>query len=620
MQVSTAGNLGAYIVPSGDSHQSEYIAECDMRRKFISKFSGSSGTAVITADKAALWTDGRYHLQASKELDPNNWILMKDGLPDTPTMSEWLKQSLSSGSKVGVDPFLLDHESWKRLSMELRTNDISLVGVRDNLIDRVWTDPSIVDHGETLRPPYPNKEIFSLNVEITGKDWTTKVSELRAKMSKKQAGSIIITALDDIAWLLNLRGSDIDFNPVFFAYCIVTQKQVILFVNRQQLTLEVEKAINACHDVTGGSHSPQVNILPYESICDYINKHLLPSQDGLIWISNRSSEALVSLIDRQKRLILASPVTEQKAIKNDVEIQNMKNCHIRDAAALCEYLCWLEDTVESNPNGCDSLWEISGADKLELCRKGQDRFMGLSFPSISASGPNGAVIHYHPAQETARPISKKELYLIDSGAQYLDGTTDVTRTIHLGEPTPMERECFTLVLKGHIQLARTVFPRFIKGNSLDTMARQFLWSQGLNYLHGTGHGVGMFLNVHEGPSSISPRGSPDDPGLEAGQILSNEPGYYEDGAFGIRIESLVVTRKAETRFNFNNSGFLEFETITLVPIQLKMIDSSLLTQEEVNWLNEYHSTCRKVVGSYLESIGKGHVKSWLERETVPLCK
>lgn len=621
MQVSSAGALGAYIVPSGDAHQSEYIADCDMRRQFISKFTGSNGTAIVTQDKAALWTDGRYHLQASKQLDPNNWILMKDGLPDTPSMTDWLKSVLSSGSRVGVDPLLLSHDSWKRLCKELKTNNISLVGVKENLIDSVWEDKSILEFGEKLRPQNPCKPIIKLDQEITGKDWVTKISELRAEMTKKKAGTIILTALDDVAWLLNLRGSDIDFNPVFFAYCIVSKQQVSLFINKDQLTPEAAQAINAHHGHDGSpSDSPHVNVLPYDSIRDYIINNILPNESELIWISSSSSEALVSLLPKTKALLQPSPVTRQKAIKNEVEIQNMRNCHVRDAAALCEYLAWLEETIEANPGGHEQLWEIPGATYLENCRKSKERFMGLSFPSISSSGPNGAVIHYHPTEETRRPISKDEIYLIDSGAQYLDGTTDVTRTLHFGNPTPKERECFTHVLKGHIQLAKMIFPRQIKGNSLDSFARQSLWSQGLDYLHGTGHGVGMFLNVHEGPSSISPRVNPDDPGLEAGQILSNEPGYYEDGSFGIRIENLVVTRKTETKYNFNNRGFLKFETITLVPIQIKMIDKNLLTDEEIEWLNEYHDTCRKVVGDYLDKIGKQHVKQWLIKETERIMK
>lgn len=608
MQASSAGNIQAYIVPSGDAHQSEYIADCDTRRQFISRFSGSAGTAIITLDKAALWTDGRYHLQASKQLDLDNWILMKDGLPDTPSHSDWLKDVLASGSNVGVDPFLISLDSWKRLSKELKSSNINLVAVQENLIDQVWQDESILmKPHDPVRLPRPCNKLIKLPTEISGKEWTVKVEELRTELRKKKAGAFILTALDEVAWLLNLRGSDIAFNPVFFAYCIVTMTEVVLFIEKAKLSPEIEEFIKA-----------SVQVRPYEEVSSYIRDELVPNMSQLVWVSNRSSHGIVSLVPKSRRLVSPSPVEKQKALKNSVEVQNMKNCHIRDGAALCEYLAWLERQIEAHPDGHESLWEISGADYLEECRKRMDRFMGLSFPSISASGPNGAVIHYHPSEATRRPISKKELYLIDSGAQYLDGTTDVTRTVHFGQPTDMERECFTRVLKGHIQLAMAVFPRLVRGSSLDSFARQSLWSQGLDYLHGTGHGVGMFLNVHEGPSSISLRGSPDDPGLEAGQILSNEPGYYQDGSFGIRIENLVVLEPAETRYNFNNKGFLKLETITLVPIQLKMIDVSLLTDAEIAWLNQYHMTIRSVVGDYLEKLGKKEVKEWLIKETARL--
>lgn len=617
MQASSAGILNAYIVPSGDAHQSEYIAECDMRRQFISKFSGSAGTAVITSDKAALWTDGRYHLQATKQLDPNCWTLMKDGLPDTPTQGDWLKDVLSPGSKVGVDPFLLSHETWKRLSKELRARNITLVAVKENLIDQVWEDTSVHVAGvDSPRLPRPANKLIKLDLDITGKGWTEKVDELREELKKNKAGSFILTALDEIAWLLNLRGSDIDFNPVFFAYCVVTLKDVFLFIDKEKLLSEVEQSIKAIYtEPPADATEPTVRILPYDNIAAFITETLVPNESEFVWISNRSSEALVSGIPKERRCSKPSPVNKQKAIKNDVELKNMKNCHVRDAAALCEYLAWLEKTIDANPDGHDQLWEIQGADYLENCRKQQEHFMGLSFPSISASGPNGSIIHYHPSEATRRPIGKSELYLIDSGAQYLDGTTDVTRTVHFGVPSEKEKKCFTNVLKGHIQLAKIVFPRLVKGSALDPFARQSLWSLGLDYPHGTGHGVGMFLNVHEGPSSISPTASPNDPGLEAGQILSNEPGFYEDGSFGIRIESLVITRKAETPFNYNQKGYLRFETITFVPIQLKMIDLSLMTDDEIEWLNDYHAKCRQVVGDYLEKLGKHDVKQWLIKET-----
>lgn len=608
MQISSAGKLNAYIVPSCDAHQSEYIAECDSRRAFISKFNGSAGTAIITLEKAALWTDGRYHLQAGKQLDLSHWILMKDGLPDTPSQSEWLKDVLAAGSKVGVDPLLMSHKYWKLLSKELSSKNITLVAVKENLIDQVWTDRSVLLPTDTYRPPRPANKLISLDYDIVGEEWAKKVEELRKELTKKKTGSIILTALDDIAWLLNLRGSDIDFNPVFFAYCVVTLDEVLLFINSSQLTDEVKNTLQS------------VSIRAYDEVENYIAHTLVPRESLPVWISKGSSHALVSLLPKEKRHLMASPVQKMKALKNPREIQGMKQCHIRDGAALCEYLAWLEKTIEAHPEGHESLWEISGADYLEKCRKQQKHFMGLSFPTISSSGPNGSVIHYHPEEASRRPISKNELYLVDSGAQYLDGTTDITRTVHFGEPSAKEKECFTLVLKGHIQLAQAIFPRLAKANQLDSFARQYLWSRGLEYLHGTGHGVGMFLNVHEGPSSISPRMAPDDPGLDVGHILSNEPGYYEDGQFGIRIENLVVVRKAETAYNFKDKDFLEFETISLCPIQSKMIDLSMMTDSELEWLNCYHAKCRSEIGHHLKITGKEETYEWLVKETEKLTR
>lgn len=626
MATATQGPIHAYIVPSGDAHQSEYPTKRDSRREFISKFTGSCGTAIITIEKAALWTDGRYHLQASSELDATCWQLMKDGLPDTPTQSDWLKETLKAGNKVGADPFLLSHDTWKNLSKELRDGDISLVAVEKNLIDIIWEDNSLLLASDATRPPQTYNKLISLGTEITGKDWTKKVSEVREEMKKKKVGSVILTDLADIAWLLNLRGSDVEFNPVFMAYCVVSMSDIYLFVDKRKLTPEIEQSINAVHnDVATEGGDNCVRVVPYESIVTFIKDKLLPSENQLIWISGGSSEALNSCVPKKQRYNSPSPVTKLKALKNEVEVQNMKNCHVRDGAALCEYLCWLEKMIAQNPEGHPSLFEATAADYLEECRKKQDRFVGLSFPSISSSGPNGAIIHYRPEPATQRAISKNELYLIDSGAQYYDGTTDVTRTVHFGEPSSEEQNAFTYVLQGHIQLEKAVFPHLTKATALDVLARQYLWSKGLDYLHGTGHGVGMFLNVHEGPSYIAPprKHCIDDPGLDEGYIVSNEPGYYEDGSFGIRIESLLVVRKKEfkegygPKFKRSKQGSLQFETLTLVPIQHKMINHEYFTEQDEIWLDKYHERVLKEVGGLLDKQGKKEVKEWLIKQTRP---
>lgn len=377
-----------------------------------------------------------------------------------------------------------------------------------------------------------------------------------------------------------------------------------LFVDETKLT-------NATRRHLGLDTAPCViELRPYKMVREFV-KWLVTQETGKIWISKYAAYALVSLIPEKQRIQDANPVALQKIVKNDTEIQGMRQAHIKDAVALCEFFAWLEDAIEA----AEDVTEISAAEKLEEFRKGQDDYVGPSFESISASGPNGAVIHYKPSQETNRPLSKEEMYLLDCGAQFLDGTTDVTRTVHFGTPSKYQKECFTRVIKGHIALASVVFPRKTKGYSLDTLARKSLWDVGLDYMHGTGHGVGMYLNVHEGPCYIGYSAHPDDPGLMEGMFLSNEPGFYQDGQFGIRIESIVVVEKAETQHNFQDRGFLKFDTVTLVPIQLKLLDSDLLTEREIEWINSYHETCRAVIGQVLEEQGKKHALKWLMRET-----
>ncbi|XP_067656782.1 xaa-Pro aminopeptidase 1-like [Haliotis asinina] len=592
--------IHAYIVPTGDAHQSEYVADCDTRRAYISGFTGSAGTAIVTESKAALWTDGRYFLQAERQLD-NNWTLMKTGLKDTPTQAEWLVKELPTEGRVGVDPFLFSVEQWKPLAKELKSNGHSLVQVSQNLVDMVWED----------RPPPPNNPLLVLGLEYTGQTWQEKVKRVREKLHSKQATAIVVTALDEIAWLFNLRGSDIQYNPVFFSYSVITFDGVYLFIDESK----VDKAVTQHLELKGAVNSDgslSVEIHPYEDIKSFV-ACLAETCDGKIWISEKSSYALVSLIPKLNRLTSPSPVAAFKAVKNEVEIQGMRRAHIKDAVVLCEFFHWLEKDLS---NG--TVTEVAAADKLEDLRRQQDDFVSLSFDTISSIGPDGAIIHYKPSAETDKPITSDQVYLCDSGAQYRDGTTDVTRTVHFGSPSKYEQECFTRVLKGHINLSRTVFPNEVKGHNLDTLARVALWEVGLDYLHGTGHGVGAFLNVHEGPCGISPRVSLSEIPLEEGMILSDEPGYYEDGNFGVRIESLVLVVKADTKYNFKKKGFLTFEPITLVPIQTKLIDPSLLTEQEIDWLNEYHMRCREVVGAELKKQGKLKVLDWLIRETEQL--
>jgi len=592
--------LAAYIVPSCDAHNSEYLADCDARREAVSGFTGSAGTAVITPSQALMWTDGRYHLQATKEMD-DNWTLMKDGLVETPSQAEWLCTTLASGN-VGVDPMLMSATAWASLADRLDSSGIQLVPVQDNLVDIAW-DMDVA----SPQPGRPENTVFPLELQFTGRTWQDKVEEVRRNLVEKGAAALILSALDDVAWMLNLRGSDIAFNPVFFSYAAVTEKEVVLFINPAQVTSKVRDSL------TTEDMGESVIIKDYSDIKDYIIS-TVANTTSKIWLSDTASHGLACLVPAKRRYLKVTPITLMKSIKNTVELTGFDSSHARDSAALCQYFCWLEKALDQG-----EITEITGADRLERFRAEQEHFMGLSFPSISSVGPNGAIIHYRPSPDTARPITRTELYLIDSGAQYRDGTTDVTRTIHLGTPTSHEKECFTRVLKGMIGLATAVFPAKTKGHCIDSFARQFLWQVGLDYLHGTGHGVGAFLNVHEGPSGISWRVYPNDPGLQAGMILSDEPGYYEDGNFGIRIETLVKVVEAKTKFTMpSKSSFLTFEPVTVVPIQAKMIEADLMTKQEVEWLNSYHQTCRDRVGPILREMGRLEAMEWLIRETQPI--
>ncbi|XP_071167709.1 LOW QUALITY PROTEIN: xaa-Pro aminopeptidase 1-like [Mytilus edulis] len=590
--------IHAYIVPSGDAHQSEYIAPCDCRREFVSGFSGSAGTAVITNDKAALWTDGRYYLQAEKQID-SNWILMKDGLPDTLSQAEWLTKELPVGGRVGVDPYLMSSETWKPMDKVLKEAGHMLVPVSQNLVDLAWED----------RPSPPQNPLMVLPDSYTGQTWEDKVLKVREKMKSKNCGAFVVTPLDELAWLFNLRGSDIQYNPVFFGYVVVTKETVDLFIDEERLVSSVKDHLRL-NGSSGGKVA--VTIHPYGHVGKFVAE-LVDKVEGKIWINPKSSFAVFNAVPKNRRYVQPSPVTAMKAVKNATEIAGMKRAHLKDAVTLCEYFCWLEKEV---PKG--TVTEVSAAEKLENIKRGQKDYISLSFDTISSTGAHGAVIHYKPSAETDLPLSTSEIYLCDSGAQYKDGTTDVTRTMHFGTPADFEKECFTRVLKGNINLCTAIFPQGVKGHMLDTLARTSLWNVGLDYLHGTGHGVGAFLNVHEGPCGISPRVSLTDVPLEEGMILSDEPGYYEDGKFGVRIENLALVKKADTQHNFKNKGFLTFETITLVPLQNKMIDPSLLTEKEVNWINDYHTQVRDEVGAELKRQGKQEALKWMMKETQPI--
>ncbi|KAG2127897.1 peptidase M24, structural domain-containing protein [Suillus bovinus] len=588
-------NVKAFIVPSEDQHFSEYPAHSDERRAFISGFNGSAGCAIITLRDAFLFTDGRYFLQASQQLD-SNWKLMKQGLPeeDVPTWQEFLSKHLEQGTRIGIDPTLIsaavDAESLQK-SLEPRGSE--LVSLQENPVDIVWGKD---------RPPHPHNSVFPLDVKYAaGETSQSKLERLREEIAKKKAAASVVTLLDEVAWLFNLRGTDIDFNPVFFAYAVVTPTRAILFMNDAQEQDSIKAFLGS-----------DVEIRPYGSFISSLRQlttTLGANKDKPMLLGDKTSLAVVEAIGQDNAILIPSPVATMKAIKNETEIEGFRKCHIRDGAALIRYFAWLEEQLNSGVE----LNESQAADKLEEFRSELDLFRGLSFTTISSTGPNAAVIHYSPDPDDCAIIRKDQIYLCDSGGQYLDGTTDVTRTLHFGTPTNEEKRAFTRVLQGHISIDTAVFPNGTSG--ADSFARRALWQEGWDYRHGTGHGVGHFLNVHEGPHGIGTRIAYNSTSLKAGMTVSNEPGYYADGRYGIRIENVVIVQEADTPNNFGN-GYLCFERVTMCPIQTKLIDFSILTAQEKEWLNSYHAETLEKVGPWL--CNDSRALQWLERECSPV--
>lgn len=598
-ELMTQQKVDIYIVPSEDSHQSEYIAPSDARREFISGFSGSAGTAVITHDKAALATDGRYFNQASKQLD-NNWTLLKQGLQDVPTWQDWAAEQAADGAGkkiVGTDPTTITAPDARKLAEKIKKKGgKDLVAVTDNLVDQVWG-------GE--RPARPNEPVKVHGKEFAGKGFEEKIEDLRKELEKKKAAGFVVSMLDEIAWLFNLRGNDIPYNPVFFAYAVITPTTTTLYVDESKLPEDAK------------SHLSSVTIRPYESIFSDItalsSAATSDSKPRKYLISTKASWALSQSLGGEEKVDeVRSPVGDVKAVKNETELEGMRQCHIRDGAALSEYFAWLEHELIEKKTTID---EVQGSDKLEEIRSKHDKFAGLSFDTISSTGPNAAVIHYKAEPGNCSIIDPAKIYLCDSGAQYFDGTTDTTRTLHFGEPSPQEIEAYTLVLKGNIALEQIRFPKGTSGFAIDAMARQYLWQYGLDYRHGTGHGVGSFLNVHEGPIGIGTRVQYSEVPLAVGNVISNEPGYYEDGNYGIRIENVIMVKQAETKYKFGEKAYLGFEHVTMVPMCRKLIDVDLLSGGEKEWLNKYHKEVLEKTGHFFKEDER--TRKWLERECAP---
>ncbi len=573
----------AYIVPSTDPHQDEYLPAMWQRRQWLSGFTGSAGELVITRNDAGLWTDSRYFLQAEQQLMGSGIRLFKAGLPDTPPMQEWIKDQLKAGQVVGTDPQLLSCQEADKLQKYLASWDIELKPVEKNLVDEIWKE----------QPPMPDDAIEPYDVKYAGESVDSKMDRLRKKLKSENIDLHIITTLDAVAWLFNIRGRDIEYNPLAISYAIVSDKDAMLFTKTSKVTRQLKKHLGK-----------KITIYDYRNFAREVKK--LDKAGKRIWLDpGTASWWIAHLLGKKCELFFReSPITLMKAIKNDTQIAGLKAAHVRDGVAMVRFLHWLEKNIEAI-----AVSEISAAEKLEKFRVVQDLYQGLSFETISAYREHGAVVHYSSTPETDVMLKNESLYLLDSGAHYLDGTTDITRTLALGEPGIEQKDRFTRVLQGHIRLAMTRFPRGTAGNQLDTIARKPLWDLGLNYGHGTGHGIGSYLNVHEGPQAISYyRGI--GVALEPGMVISNEPGYYKAGEYGIRIENLILTVKDE-HISPEFSQFYTFETITLCPIDPKLVDKSLLTTAEIEWLNSYHNEVYKNLSPQLNK----EEKEWLREAT-----
>lgn len=575
--------IDAYIIPSSDPHLSEYPADCWKAREWISGFTGSAGTIVVTADKAGLWTDSRYFLQAATQLNGSDIELFKMGLPETPSLFHFLLHELDNGQTVGLNGETYSASDTVTLLNTLKKKGINLDTSRD-LISDLWKD----------RPQMPGEPFFLLPEEYSGVPVHEKLIQLNNKLQQAGADCTVLCALDEIAWTFNIRGNDVDYNPVVVSYAFISEDESVLFVEPKKLTEEV----------TGYLKKEGVTLADYSKITSYLS-NLKPGTTILL-DPNKTNVALYNAIpDFCIKTELPSPVALLKAIKNETEIKGFRNAMIKDGVAMTRFYIWLEKAMASGKK----VTEISAAEKLTAFRSEQNLYVTDSFETICGYKEHGAIVHYSVTPESDTTLSNEGLLLIDSGAQFFDGTTDITRTWTLGTPTEAEKKDFTRVLKGHISLAKCKFPQGTRGSQLDILARKALWDCGVNYLHGTGHGIGHFLNVHEGPQSIRMEENPVT--LQPGMVISNEPGLYRTDEYGIRIENLLLVREdSETEFG----KFYSFETLTLFPIDKNLIIVPMLSVREHAWLNKYHQTVYEKLSPYLNE----EEKKWLKEKTAEI--
>lgn len=575
--------LQAVILPRTDPHLSEYISDHWHIVRYLSGFSGSAATMVITTSEALVWTDSRYFLQCAAQIEGTGIRLMKEGLPDTPSVTDYLISTLGKGDTVGLNGLLMSIDATTDLADSLNAAGINL-RVDFDPIDKIWPE----------RPAMPADKIFVHDEKYSGETSSSRIARTLAETAAAGADSYFTAALDEIAWLLNIRSNDVHCSPVAASFLYLSPKGSTLFVDNAKLTPEVETHL----EKTG------VATLPYSSLISRLPE--IASNDTTVLLSTTSASGAIRSLLEGRSIVAASPVAMLKAVKNDIQIANVRTSHIRDGVAMVRSLMEIEKAIDSG----NRLTEIDVAEILERNRRKGDLFYDLSFDSICGFGPNGAIVHYTATPESNTEIHPGNLLLIDSGANYLDGTTDITRTIAVGTPSDDMRHDFTLVMKGHIAIATAIFPEGTRGAQLDAMARMPLWKEGKSYLHGTGHGVGFFLNCHEGPQSI--RLNDTLAPLTPGMLTSNEPGVYLAGRYGIRCENLVLTIPfEETEFG----RFYAFETITLCPFDRTLFDTSIMTPEEISWVNDYHTRVREALTPSLTP----DEQAWLEKATRPIA-
>ncbi|GAA5942402.1 hypothetical protein JCM1841_004287 [Sporobolomyces salmonicolor] len=559
-QMKDAG-VDVYVVPTADAHGSEYVGDCDKRRAWLSGFTGSAGVAVVTTNAAFLFTDSRYYVQAAQQLD-SNWQLQKVGQDKVKNWNAWLLD-LPKGTKIGIDPSLLDYAAAKPLTKDLADRGLSLEFPASNLVDKVWHD----------RPARSAATIKRHPLKFAGKSAADKIADLRTYLASTFPSShaaFLLTSLSPIAWLLNMRGSDIEFNPVFYSYVLVKEDEIVLWAQEQAVGQEVREAI----EELGGRIETYVSDIGAQ----------LKAIGGAVVCDAKVNWAIVEAVGEDHITIVKSPVEAAQAIKNDIELEGFRQAYLRDGAAWSRWAGWLEEELRTR-----KVTEWEAAEKLTWYRQKNEYYAGLAYENISATGGNAALPHYAPSPEDDIPISLHSPYLNDSGPHYLDGTIDTTRTMHFGRPTSEHKRAFTRVLQGHIAVDSLVFPEGTTGATIDVLARSPLWSEGMNYGHGTGHGIG--ISVHEAQIGISGSLAYFNTPFLPGHLTSNEPGYYEAGAYGIRIESVIGVKEVKTRRDFGDRKWLGFERFTMIPIQSKLVDFSLLSPKEAKWLREHNRLC-----------------------------